>query len=700
MAAHTTSELSKLFCLILLFLSGQDVYSYDNRVSDKMYESIQGDMACFKRFNGTHEIGCTSDIKGNVGVIQVVNSIDEVDSLISNGTHHPYVIAIDPSLLTPNVLENVQKSDGKINGVIVLNKEDTEVSHFSSQATCPNSLTSFYRYSRKYKDYCEKKPWNPLGNSILFNNYNFPIFLIDDADSIKNIINCYNTHNNPDNSVDYPLCAIELVSDMFGTTNSEVCMRRALLSSIVHPVNFCDPLYDFNIWGSLKPMNHSEGIANDSVIIVATRTDSITMFNDISPGANSAVTGLVTLLLVAEAINKVRDTLIENSNDKNIMFVLFEGESWDYIGSSRMVWEMARDEFPNRVIKDQEDQIAQISLDHIHSFIELSQVGLVDIDKPTYYLHTDPISNSDDEILKKTNVLIDSLKKISVDYPKVNYGDTDQDATLPPASFQSFLKRKNISGVVITDHKTEFKNKYYDSYLDDYKYLEYKSSINETDDNDKLHHKIANLATSISKLLVKLLGVDEDIQIEADTKLSNDLLHCYLRNINCTIFREHGRHELREKWFQQRPAKMYVSILRGEDQLTHLTRNIFAHYFGMIDNVTESECRSNSTQIYHHYYFPYIDNGTCILSTVRENVAYSPAFVIKDYDWKSGHYSTWTESGWSAMRARIFLIPSSNEEISLVVVGVIIMISSCLLTYLFDSKADLVFTPSTSPAPC
>ena len=40
-------------------------------------------------------------------------------------------------------------------------------------------------------------------------------------------------------------------------------------------------------------------------------------------------------------------------------------------------------------------------------------------------------------------------------------------------------------------------------------------------------------------------------------------------------------------------------------------------------------------------------------------------FVL-DYDWKSGEYSTWTESVWQndAMNIRMFLVPSKKFEVS------------------------------------
>lgn len=48
------------------------------------------------------------------------------------------------------------------------------------------------------------------------------------------------------------------------------------------------------------------------------------------------------------------------------MFILFNGEAYDYIGSSRMVYDMQKGNFPNQVIN--------FNKDHIGLFIELSQI--------------------------------------------------------------------------------------------------------------------------------------------------------------------------------------------------------------------------------------------------------------------------------------------------------------------------------------
>jgi nicastrin len=62
-------------------------------------------------------------------------------------------------------------------------------------------------------------------------------------------------------------------------------------------------------------------------------------FDGLSVGADTAITSLVTLVAVTDMLSKVKDKL-RNGNVDNVISVLFNGESFDYIGSSRMAYDM------------------------------------------------------------------------------------------------------------------------------------------------------------------------------------------------------------------------------------------------------------------------------------------------------------------------------------------------------------------------
>lgn len=133
--------------------------------------------------------------------------------------------------------------------------------------------------------------------------------------------------------------------------------------------------------------------------------------------------------------------------ETNVVFSLLNGEAFDYIGSSRMVYDLKQNSF---------NALGGINLklDDIKSIIEFGQLS-----KGETYLHT---SGKDDMI----NRLQKALKARNVKN------------SVPPTSVQSFLEAKpNLTTIVISNHEKEFVNKYYNSILDDAESLNYNRYI-------------------------------------------------------------------------------------------------------------------------------------------------------------------------------------------------------------------------------
>lgn len=64
---------------------------------------------------------------------------------------------------------------------------------------------------------------------------------------------------------------------------------------------------------------------------------------------------------------------------------------------------------------------------------------------------------------------------------------------------------------------------------------------------------------------------------------------------------------------------------------------------------------------------------------------------VADYDFASGRYSTWTESTWGALSARIFLKPSAAHEAFTLAVGFVVMTLSFVIVFLVNSRSDVLF---------
>lgn len=124
---------------------------------------------------------------------------------------------------------------------------------------------------------------------------------------------------------------------------------------------------------------------------------------------------------------------------------------------------------------------------------------------------------------------------------------------------------------------------------------------------------------------------------------------------------------------------------------------------------------------------PLNDNHTerlphCVRSTVRLVRALSPAFDLDQ--WGSTEYSTWTESRWKDIHARIFLVASRELEVGVsmgigilgagqdrplliehpfvpqlitLTVGLGILVLSLVVTYCINAKASVLFMAPREP---
>ncbi|KAG8191953.1 hypothetical protein JTE90_007748 [Oedothorax gibbosus] len=669
--------------------------SNGDRTSLKIYENIQSDIFCFRRLNATHQIGCASHRQGNVGVLFVLESQEEVDNITMNSPSMPFVVSMPITLFNMYNMKQIRQAEN-IRGVLIFKPEKLNLKTFSPDQSCPNRNYGFYteQMNNEYAA-CKKKEWNKLqGNEALgmmFEDWGMPIFVITNKTHIQSIKNCYRNFNNDTNS-GKPLCSVQLTCVMLAAKDSETCMRRNQLVSNLNEVKTCDPLSDKNIVNTLFQTNKTEEIANKSVIVVGARLDSFSMFDKLAPGAHSTVTGLVALLTVAKNMADLKEKILKKKGleGKNILFIIFNGEAFDYIGSSRIVFDMQRGLFPVRPFDGIKDQPASIELHHISHFIELSQLAPPSI-PASLWLHTDPVSvNKSESVSTKVKELVDLFESEATRIGNLKVSEAASDLPLPPASFQSFLRQDiTIPGIVIADHNNEFINRYYNSIFD----------TNEVVDTSLLTQVLANISSAVSGTLYQMLtGEALEKPIDSSEELVSGLLECYLQNASCPLFRQIADPSMTER-LRVEPYPLYVSVDSGghtkANAITLYTRYLLAYLTGEKE---QDRDRKNCTgdpenQIYQYNWMaggPDVnESGVCIKSTVLFTLAQSPAFVLND--WKSTEYSTWTESVWLETSARIFLQPDRAHEIATLVIGIIIFLLSTALVYFINGQSSIIF---------
>lgn len=631
------------YVLILLLFN----FVTAERIKDMIYKSFDGAAACFRRHNGTHQFGCSSSRSGNIGVVHFIDIEDDIRWLEQNATAGPYTVVLPFSMFTINTLSRL-KDTNNINGILLTkNISEERPSFYSPDDTCPN------RYSG-YKACNDVKPWNPSGSALLVKDWPFPMFYMENQTYIEDIRICFQKHNayRLEDQKSRPLCALEMQSFMFAAVNSESCIKRNDFQLNISPQQFCDPLGDRNIHWPLVPLNSD----NNSIILVTARLDATSLFDGISPGAGNTVTGLVTLLATAYYLNSLNPIV----NKTNVIFSLLNGEAFDYIGSSRLIYDLKEGNF--NVLGG-----VNLSLHDIKGVIEFGQLG-----KESIYLHT---SNTEDEKM--------------VDQLKTALNAKIQPDSVPPTSAQSFLREMpDLSCIVVSNHPDQFVNRYYNGILDDSENVEF--SRNDT----TLAVSLAKIAIGVAQVLYeKVTGESappaDDMKIE---DVISEMLFCYLESAKCNLFR--AASSPRVKLVNQ-VLPLYVGVHKVPNAITSLTGQLLALLTGeKLYDVNETICYKKHLAWMAGYNF----TGLCINSTVNYSTALSPAFIIDGYDMKSGVYSTWTESIWQNLSIRMFLKPSVTSERFSFILGSVVAGTSFIIVWFINSRADILFDSRCVPA--
>ncbi|XP_014489410.1 PREDICTED: nicastrin isoform X2 [Dinoponera quadriceps] len=469
---------------------------------------------------------------------------------------------------------------------------------------------------------------------------------------LEAIKTCFWAHNAHDLETQYQrsLCALEMKSFMYAAVNSESCIRRTDFKLNFNPTQFCDPLGDRNIHWPLAPLDE----ANNTVIMVTARLDASSLFDGISPGAGNAVTGLVTLLATAYYLNFLNATV----DKTNVVFSLLNGEAFDYIGSSRMVYDLKQNNF-NALGG------TSLKLDDIKSVIEFGQLG-----KGEIFLHVSGTNN--DTIGRLQQAL------------NVSSDETYSDS-VPPTSVQSFLEaRPNLTTVVISNHRKQFTNPYYNGILDDAESLDFHRN-----DTSALASDLAKIALQVANELYReVTGTEPAPQPDARSTVEDlvaDMLHCYLESAKCNLFRAASVPGVK---LINQVLSLYVGVHRAPNVATSLTGQLLALLTGeKLYDMNETTCHENRLAWMGGPNF----TGLCINSTVNYSAAVSPAFIIAGYNMKSGVYSTWTESIWQTLSVRLFLKPSAATERFSMILGSLVAGTSFVLVWFINNRADVLF---------
>ncbi|CAH2099957.1 unnamed protein product [Euphydryas editha] len=679
------------------------------RLHEQIYSSIEGGAACFRRLNGTHQAGCSSSLSGAVGVVHMIRNVTDAQWLVYNSSAGPYVAVVNTWLFY-DIIELLMNKSENVAGVLLYDDATMRPDAFSQESRCPNEYASWS------KSQCSstKTPsgiglvWNEKGTDLLRRDIPFPIFFLPQArmSEISKIEQCYNRYNiDKDNQKGRALCSLQLNSFMYAAVNSVVCLRRSASSAILTPTKVCDPLGDYNVYYSLFPRAKETESKKKPVTLVTARIDAASLFDGVAPGAASSVVGMVSHIVAAATLSQIIPITDVDLYDENVLWTLFNGESFDYIGSQRIAYDIARGVWP---------PISPLSPKNISLHIELGQLGgslkLFEENTSWPLYAFVPYENSfPDQV---SGFLNEMEKKFSINNMTLTPVFT---TNLPPSSLHSFQRilgnvtENDLPELLLVDYRDTFSNKFYQSALDDHEnigFAYHNISIGSdgkfltTDEliangemkESEAQVKIARVATALAHTLYKrVTGKSYTGSVSASAHLVDEMLHCFLQSQACRLLAA-AEFGASEESAAERAAPLYVGVAAWAGAPAGHAAHLLALLAGAPRAANRTACDRLDEPGFSYYWLKgWNHSGVCIQTTMNFSQAVSPAFIKADYDMTSGEFSTWTESVWQAMWARVFVSAGGGGARLAAIAGALATVAAALLTYWLQRHAALVF---------
>ncbi|GMP25681.1 hypothetical protein CsSME_00002429 [Camellia sinensis var. sinensis] len=285
---------SKLLYFLLCFLAplrtslsaSEDVNLLESvpDLEKSMYMVVDG-FPCVRLLNLSGEIGCSNP--GRDKVVAPIVRFKNADNLAQLSAILVSLREFDSFLLRVSNDSNFTRNIG---GVLVESGTDiqNELKGFSPDEKFPQAQFSPYQNNSYH--------WNPIGSGIMWNNYNFPVFLLSESSTLTlKEAAIKNDGNKKGYTADVAEFDLVMQTTKVGTHDSESCLKEET----------CLPLGGYSVWSALPPIKTMSSESSKRTILTVASMDSASFFRDKSLGADSPISGLISLLVAVDALSRV-----------------------------------------------------------------------------------------------------------------------------------------------------------------------------------------------------------------------------------------------------------------------------------------------------------------------------------------------------------------------------------------------------------
>ncbi|KAJ6738503.1 NICASTRIN [Salix koriyanagi] len=630
-------------------------------LTKSMYVDFNG-YPCVRLLNLTGEIGCS-----NPGRDKVVAPVVRYKNVNEVTKPSAVLVSLYEFLELCGRISNDSNFAKNIGGVLVEQGMDTQIKSkgFSPDQKFPGAEFAPYK-TNNYE-------WNPIGAGMMWRAYSFPVFLLTEGGTqlVQEV-----AMNNEKKKNDYTEDVVEfdlvMQTTKSGTHDSESCLQEQT----------CLPLGGYSVWSSLPPINNSSSNHSKPIILTVASMDSASFFRDKNLGAESPISGLIALLAAVDSLSRVNGL---DDLSKQLVFSVFTGEAWGYLGSRRFLFELDL----------QSEAVSGLNSSLIETVIEIGSVGKgFSQGKNTFFAHTAAVSLATNKTLDALKHARDSLELKNI---TVSSASTSNPG-IPPSSLMAFLKKNpSTSGMVLEDFDTSFSDKFYHSHLDD------MSNINSS--------AIVAAASLVARTLYILASDDKNLSstvldaINVNASLVEELMSCLLDcepGLSCELVKSYIVPT------NQCPNH-YVGVILGEpssnpnlgyvDDVSRFIWNFLADRTSSSMEDVRSDCSkecSSGVCIKAEA----DGKGVCAISTTRYVPAYSTRLNYESETWHVLPSDSsdpmgmvdpvWTESNWDTIRLQVYTAQNVAFDRLVLLAGIAITIMAYLaivLTRVYIAKA-------------
>ncbi|KAF6144682.1 hypothetical protein GIB67_006174 [Kingdonia uniflora] len=434
-----------------------------------------------------------------------------------------------------------------------------------------------------------------------------------------------------------------------------------------------DDYQEGSVMSSLPPINITSSKRSKPIILAVASMDSASFFRDKSLGADSPLSGMISLLAAIDALSHI-DALSELN--KQLIFLICTGEAWGYLGSRRFLAELDM----------HTDAVDGLNGTLVEMILEVGSTGKSFTQGVnSFFTHSAGDASTTNKTLIAFKNACESLgsETIKISTAKIS------NPGIPPSSMMAFLsKNSSTSGIVLEDFDTAFLNKFYHSHLDDL------SNVNSS--------SIVAAASLVARTLYILASgkkessTSELNSINVNSSLVEELLGCLLTcepGLSCGLVKDYITPT-------NTCPNHYVGVLMGapssKPYLAYVSDVSRFLWNFLADRTSSKEDRSSvcsedcSSKGQVCIRTEPAGKGTCVVSTTR----YIPAYSTRlKFDSDSGTWSVlppnssdpmgmvdpvWTESFWDEIQLRVYTVQSATYDRFILAGGIAVTVLAYL----------------------